>query len=244
MGGPLPLALASTKGVVPVVGQLEGLAAESDGGDVGALRRRLATAPKAPEGPLAFLRQQAEAVYKAADRLKAATSMPPSSLAYEGELGDQLRKAAQILAGGVGVRVLYASQGGYDTHAEQAVNHGNALEALARALAAFDEDLRARNLADRVMVLVFSEFGRRVAENASLGTDHGAASCCFLVGDGLRGGLAGRHPGLDALDDGDLIHTTDFRSVYATLLDRWLGCPHEAILGGRFPTLDLFRSPA
>ena len=95
------------------------------------------------------------------------------------------------------------------------------------SLDAFHRDLAARKLADRVVVMVFSEFGRRVDENASLGTDHGAASCMFLVGGKVKGGLVGKYPSLAKLGDGDLIYNTDFRSVYATLLDRWLGCPAE-----------------
>ena len=87
--------------------------------------------------------------------------------------------------------------------------------------------------------MVFSEFGRRVDENASLGTDHGAASCMFLVGGKVKGGLVGQYPSLATLGDGDLIYNTDFRSVYATLLDRWLGCPPETVLGKPLPLLDL-----
>ena len=92
--------------------------------------------------------------------------------------------------------------------------------------------------------MVFSEFGRRVDENASLGTDHGAASCMFLVGGKVKGGSPGQYPSLAKLGDGDLIYNTDFRSVYATLLDRWLGCPSEPSLGAGFPMLDLILIPA
>ena len=87
-------------------------------------------------------------------------------------------------------------------------------------------------------VVVFSEFGRRVDENASSGTDHGAASCLFVAGAKIKGGLFGEYPRLDKLDEGDLIFNTDFRSVYATLLDKWLGCESKKILGSDFPVLN------
>ncbi len=141
----------------------------------------------------------------------------------------------------MGVRVLFASQDGYDTHANQLETHANLLEQLSNALAAFRKDLAAQGVADQVVVMVFSEFGRRVDENASAGTDHGAASNVFLVGSKVQGGLVGKYPSLAELGEGDLIYNTDFRSVYATLLDRWLGCPSEKALGKSFPTLPLIR---
>jgi uncharacterized protein (DUF1501 family) len=193
-------------------------------------------------GPTAFLRRQADTLYQTADRLKAAAEKPQPSPAIEypeGDLGGRLRRAAQILGADLGVRILYVSLDGFDTHSSQAQTHGDLLELLSGSLAAFQRDLAARKLADRVVVMVFSEFGRRVDENASLGTDHGAASCMLLVGNGVKGGLAGQYPSLEKLGDGDLIHNTDFRSVYATLLDRWLGCSSETVLGKAFPTLDV-----
>jgi uncharacterized protein (DUF1501 family) len=129
-----------------------------------------------------------------------------------------------------------------DTHAEQLETQGNLLGELAGALAAFRKDLAEHRMVDKVVVMVFSEFGRRVDENASGGTDHGAASNLFLVGSQVRGGLVGRYPSLAELGEGDLVYNTDFRSVYATLLDRWLGCPAEKALGQKYPTLDLIKS--
>jgi uncharacterized protein (DUF1501 family) len=240
----LPQALQASRVTVPVVAQLDSLG-EADESQV-ALLRKLSTGgsgrPAAARGPAAFLRRQADMLYRTADRLKAAAekAQPMPAIEYpEGDLGGQLRRAAQILGAGLGVRILYVSLDGFDTHANQAEGHGKLLEELSRSLAAFHRDLAARKLADRVLVMVFSEFGRRVDENASLGTDHGAASCMFLVGEGVKGGLAGQYPSLETLGDGDLIHNTDFRSVYATLLDGWLGCPPETVLGKAFPTLDL-----
>jgi uncharacterized protein (DUF1501 family) len=243
----LPQALQAQRVMVPVVAQLDNVGEANEA--QAALLRKLSTGPSglgagvtSAPGPAAFLRRQADTLYRTADRLKAAVekAQPVPAIEYpEGDLGGQLRRAAQILGAGLGVRVLFVSQDGFDTHSNQAEGHGNLLEALSRSLDAFHRDLTARKLADRVVVMVFSEFGRRVDENASLGTDHGAASCMFLVGDKVKGGLAGQYPSLATLGDGDLIYNTDFRSVYATLLDRWLGCPPETVLGKPMPMLDL-----
>jgi uncharacterized protein (DUF1501 family) len=142
----------------------------------------------------------------------------------------------------MGVKVLFASHDGYDTHAGQLETHAELLTELSGTLAAFRNDLTRQGVADQVVVMVFSEFGRRVDENASAGTDHGAASNLFLLGPKVKGGLVGKYPSLANLGEGDLIYNTDFRSVYATLLDQWLGCPAEKALGQTFPTLDLIKS--
>jgi uncharacterized protein (DUF1501 family) len=112
---------------------------------------------------------------------------------------------------------------------------------MSAGLAAFQKDLEAHQVADRVIVLVFSEFGRRVDENASAGTDHGAASVVFLAGSKVKPGLHGTYPSLEKekLGEGDLVYTVDFRSVYGAVLEKWLGCPAEKLLGEKFPMLDL-----
>jgi uncharacterized protein (DUF1501 family) len=116
------------------------------------------------------------------------------------------------------------------------------LTELADSIAAFHADLAKAGQADRVALLTFSEFGRRVRENASQGTDHGAAAPLFVVGPMRQGGLVGAHPDLEALDDGDLKFHTDFRRVYAALLESWLGCPSAPVVGAGFPALELFAS--
>jgi uncharacterized protein (DUF1501 family) len=241
--GSLPQAFQADKVVVPVVKQLDAFNQEASDDPIGSkLRRRLSTGPDT-SGPLGFLRRQSSTVYRTADRLKQATEKYESKVEYpDGELGSQLKRASQIIAGRMGVRVLFASQDGYDTHAGQLEPHGNLLGELAGALAAFRKDLAEHQMAEKVVVMVFSEFGRRVDENASGGTDHGAASNLFLVGPRVNGGLAGRYPSLSDLGEGDLVFNTDFRSVYATLIDRWLGCPAEKALGQKFPMLDLIKT--
>ena len=239
LGGALPQACLADKVVIPVVGRLESFASQATPAEI-STRRKLAASDRKASSPADFIRRQTATVIQTADRLQAATAKYRSSVEYPGsDLGQQLRRAAQILSGNLGTRVLFVSQGGYDTHAYQGDQHAQLLGDLAGSLAAFQRDLAAQGLAEKVAVLVFSEFGRRVDENASAGTDHGAASCVFVLGQAIKGGLVGEHPPLDKLGDGDLIYTTDFRGVYATLLDDWLGCPHQRVLGREFPRLPL-----
>ena len=133
---------------------------------------------------------------------------------------------------------------GFDTHSGQAPAHEKLLGELANGLAEFFRVLETTKHDKRVVALTFSEFGRRVQENGSKGTDHGAASCLFVAGPAVKGGAVGAHPSLKDLDSGDLKHHTDFRRVYATLLDRWLGCSSRTVLGGAFEPLEMFKSKA
>jgi uncharacterized protein (DUF1501 family) len=180
--------------------------------------------------------------YNTAAKLRQAAENYKSDVEYPGGLGDQLKRAAQVISAGLPVRVLWVSQGGYDTHSKQAPAHEALLGELSAALAAFQKDMAKQGSADRVLTLTFSEFGRRVDENASGGTDHGAASCLFLTGSKLKGGLTGTYPSLEKLGEGDLMHMVDFRSVYATILHKWLECDAEKLLGGKFAGLELFKS--
>jgi len=158
------------------------------------------------------------------------------------KLGQKLRLVARLLKLGGGTRLYYASQTGYDTHSAQSFPHSQLLREFSAALKAFLDDLQAARLDDRVVVLAFSEFGRRVDENASAGTDHGAAGPVFLAGSPVRGGVVNRHPSLTELDMGDLKMQVDFRNVYATLLDQWLNVPSAGILAGTFDPLPLIKS--
>jgi uncharacterized protein (DUF1501 family) len=149
-------------------------------------------------------------------------------------LGQGLQLIAGLIAKGFGTRIFYVSLGGFDTHAGQATAHSNLLGDLAGSIAGFFQTLTTSGHAARVRVMTFSEFGRRVQENGSRGTDHGAASCMFLAGPSVKGGVVGKHPSLADLDDGDLKFHTDFRRVYATQLDQWLGCDSKAVLGAQW----------
>jgi uncharacterized protein (DUF1501 family) len=245
--GSLPQAFLAGKSHVPVVQQLENFAAATGEGQMkdkllkklSAARRSEVAGPGFETNTVDFLRRQSETVYRTAERLRDAAAKYKSDVMYPGELGQQLRRAAQVISADLGVRLFFCSQGGYDTHSNQAASHPALLSELSDALAAFQKDMEQLKVADRVIVMVFSEFGRRVDENGSRGTDHGAGSHMFLIGSKVKGGLAGNYPSLEKLGDGDLMHTVDFRSVYATVLAEWLGGPAEKLLGEKFPTLDL-----
>ncbi len=151
------------------------------------------------------------------------------------EFSQSLKLVAQMIAAEIPTRVFYVSLGGFDTHAAQANRHAALLQELSQGLAAFHADLKARGHLDRTLVMTFSEFGRRVAENKSSGTDHGTANVMFLLGGGIRPGLHGARPDLSALDEsGDLVHRVDFRSIYAAVLGNWFGADADRVLDGRF----------
>jgi uncharacterized protein (DUF1501 family) len=193
---------------------------------------------------LAFVRRGALDGYATADRMAEIVrgtdggSYPPTALAR------QLRLMARLIKANVGTRVYYARQPGYDTHAAQFGAHAALLREFSGALKAFLDDLAAAKLAQRVTVLAFSEFGRTVKENGSAGTDHGTAGPVFLAGPGVKSGVVGATPKLLDPDPrhGDLRVSLDFRRVYATVLEDWLGLPAKATLGGTFEKLSLFRS--
>ncbi|MFY9345801.1 MAG: DUF1501 domain-containing protein [Planctomycetota bacterium] len=175
-----------------------------------------------------------------ADDLAQALARYRSKADYpETPLGRDLRLTAQLVVSGFGTRLLHVAFPGFDTHARQLGTHAGLLTQLDAALAAFVADLDAHQKADRIAVLVHSEFGRRAGENASQGTDHGAAAPAFVLLGGARGGTLGPVPDLGRLDDGDPIATTDFRSVYRDLLD-WLGIDALAVLGCEHATAGLW----
>jgi uncharacterized protein (DUF1501 family) len=157
-------------------------------------------------------------------------------------LSQKLQLVARLIERGFGTRVFYVMLDGFDTHSGQAEVHRGLLQQFADAVSFFFNDLERTGHAKRVLLMTFSEFGRRVQENGSRGTDHGAASCLFVAGPGVKGGSVGKHPSLSDLDAGDLKHHTDFRQVYATLLDGWLGCDSKPILGGQFEHVNLLRT--
>ena len=152
-------------------------------------------------------------------------------------LAQRLKLIAQLIDAKLPQRVYYVSHDGFDTHAAQAISHGQLLGTLASAMQSFHADLKEHGHAERVTGFVFSEFGRRVAENGSQGTDHGTAAPVFLTGAGVKGGLHGAHPSLENLEEGDVKFHTDFRSVYATLLQEWLGVAPGKVLTGQYPIL-------
>lgn len=190
-------------------------------------------APPTPAGyELQFVRKinaesllYSKQVKTAADRGKNAVTYPSGSLA------GQLALVARLIAGGLQTRIYIVSQGGYDTHATQPARHAQLLGELAKDIAAFEEDLKKLGVSQRVVGMTISEFGRRVKENGSQGTDHGTSAPLFVFGDQVRGGILGPNPDFGRLDGaGDFIYTYDFRQVYASLLQQWFEAPNEGLM--------------
>jgi uncharacterized protein (DUF1501 family) len=156
-----------------------------------------------------------------------------------------LQVLAEVIVQGLGLRVGYVTLGGFDTHANQANTQNALLAELGQGLSAFYSDLAAHNAADNVVVMTWSEFGRRVEENGNNGTDHGTAAPLFVLGNAVQGGFYGESPDLRNLDNsGNLKFTVDFRSIYATVLDNWLGAPSSAVLGGDYGDQRFLLPPA
>jgi uncharacterized protein (DUF1501 family) len=164
---------------------------------------------------------------------KSQASYPPTAL------GRSLALAAQIVGSNLGTKAIYVEHGSFDTHVNQKATQNLLLTQFSNAVGAFYEDLAAHGNDRRVLTLTFSEFGRRIEENGSRGTDHGEASPLFLIGAGVKGGLYGALPDLAVTNMGNVRYTVDFRSVYATVLERWLGRPSTTVLGGSFTKLPM-----
>ncbi|MCI0737716.1 MAG: DUF1501 domain-containing protein, partial [Gemmataceae bacterium] len=192
---------------------------------------------------LDFVQRTAVNTYQSSRRLQEVGRTYEPRVPYPAtELGNHLRLAAQLIDGGLGARLFYVTLDGFDTHAGQAPLHADLVRTLSDATSAFFRDLAARGHRDRVMIMTFSEFGRRAGENGSRGTDHGSGAPMFLIGGRVKSGVVGAHPSLTELDDGNLRHHTDFRNVYAAVLDGWLGVPSRQVLGPGFTATDVLRS--
>ena len=244
----LPMALRSRTTEVPSLDSLENYRLQVAGTDqekrmTRASLSQLVEVNRRGDDPLlGFIRRSTLSAYQSSDRLEQISQKPHGSKKYPNyDLARRLELIAKIIKADFGTRIFYTSHDGFDTHANQLGTHAAILAELSDSISAFHDDLGEAGAADRVAVLTFSEFGRRVQENASNGTDHGAAAPVFVVGPVARPGLVGDHPSLDKLDDGDLKFHTDFRRVYAALLADWLGLPPEPIVGKGFETLPLFR---
>jgi uncharacterized protein (DUF1501 family) len=245
LGGSVPLALRGDRSKPiafqnPGAFQWRGDKMEKDA--FAELNARKPERPGEPVQSLDYLRRVAADAGASSDTIRKATQSYRGTADYPSgnRLAEDLRLIAAMIAAGLPTRIFYASIGGFDTHANQRATHDGLMKTLSTAVAAFVKDLRAQRLLDRVAIMTFSEFGRRVKENGSRGTDHGVAAPMFIVGGGVRGGLFGKHPDLERLDAGDLKLTTDFRRVYASVLDGWLGISSEKVLGEKWEPLPLF----
>jgi uncharacterized protein (DUF1501 family) len=188
---------------------------------------------------LQFVERTNLITYASSARLEAAARRGQGAAGYPEFFGlaRRLKLVAQLIKAGLGTSMYYTQIGGFDTHANQLNSHSGLLREVGDSVRAFFEDLGRAGQADRVLLLAFTEFGRRLAENASGGTDHGTASPVLLVGPRVRPGVHGPNPNLRELVDGDPRHALDFRRVYATVLDQWLACPSAPVLGGAFEHL-------
>ncbi|HMO27254.1 MAG TPA: DUF1501 domain-containing protein [Tepidisphaeraceae bacterium] len=208
-----------------------------------AMRRR-ATVVENPsaDDQINFLSRTALDAQASSDRIQRATQGHKPGVDYpRGGFGEDLRTVAAMIAAEMPTRVYYVSLGGFDTHANQNGRHDQLMATFAQGMAAFWADMKHQKNHERVLLMSFSEFGRRVAQNASQGTDHGAAAPMFLIGSRLRRNVIGRHPSLTDLDAGDLKHNIDFRAVYASVLQNWLEVPSKPILGRQFLGVDVVR---
>jgi uncharacterized protein (DUF1501 family) len=191
---------------------------------------------------LDFLERTAMDAQVSSDQIRAIASRVTVKGEYPAsQLGNSLKLVAKLIGGGLPTRIFYVSQGGYDTHTNQTGAHERLLKDLGDSTKGFVSDMQAQGNMSRVLVMTFSEFGRRVAENASSGTDHGAAAPMFLVGNKVKAGLLGKYPSLAPQDlfQGDLKYNVDFRSVYAGVLEQWLKADSAPILGAKFPPLQV-----
>lgn len=255
----LPLAMRARRTDVPSLDRLDQLQLKGDNSltriaaDMD--RMRLAeTNSKAPaaqpmpesaDNPLLGFVSRTTATAVASSKKLADLDTKPGEVKYpESALGKRLELVARMIKAGLDTRVFYTGQDGFDTHANQVNVHAGLLDQVASSVAAFEADMAKTGNADRVCVLVFSEFGRRLAENASLGTDHGAAAPAFVLGPLAQKGLIGKHPSMDPkdLNDGDVMFHTDFRRIYADILANHLALDPATILGTGFDPLGLIKS--
>jgi len=201
------------------------------------------TLPGSQPRLLDFVQRTASNTYESSNKLAALGANYEPKVPYpQTGLANRLKLCAQLIDAGMGSRLFYVSIDGFDTHANQGGAqgaHANLLTEVSGAITAFYKDLAARGHKDRLMVMTFSEFGRRAKENGSKGTDHGSGAPMFLVGGKVNAGVHGTHPDLADLEMGNLKHATDFRSVYAGILDQWLGVPAKEIVGEGFKPIQV-----
>ena len=200
-------------------------------------------APAIGAGPVTdYIWETGRAALKGAAILKVAPEMYSSTVEYgNNAIANGMKSIAQVHLADLGSRILYTTSpyNVFDTHANEAAMHSRLLGEVSGAVADFNDDLREHGRGEEVILLVFSEFGRRARDNGG-GTDHGTGSVCFVIGDQVKGGLYGEYPSLedgDLEDGGDLLHNVDFRSVYATMLEKWIGLESRPIVRGNFEQL-------
>ncbi len=249
--GPIakPFGLNAKNVIVPSISSLENLTIhEMPGHQKYQSQRKHATEFPRPNqnNPLMhFLQQCTQNAYKNSKRIEAVMKKTANTAEYpQFKLAGSLRKVAQLIRADIGIRIFFTELGGggiggFDNHANQLGNHCSLLHHFSESIGAFINDLKRDKQLNRVLLMTFSEFGRTVKENGRRGTGHGAAAPIFLAGGKLKGGLVGPHPSLKDLDNGALKFHTDFRNVYATVLDKWLGFDSSKVLDKKYKSLNI-----
>ena len=212
---------------------------ENSGGSIGALAAGM---PMQGGKAVDFIERTSLDAMHSSDEVRSIAARVQNQATYPGsQLGNSLKLVAKLIGGGLPTRIYYVSQGGYDTHTNQVATQQRLLKDLGDSTKAFVDDLKAQGNMQRVLVMTFSEFGRRVTENANGGTDHGAAAPMFIVGNKVKAGLLGKYPSLAPQDlfEGDIKYNVDFRNVYASVLESWLMTKSAPILGRQFEPLQL-----
>jgi uncharacterized protein (DUF1501 family) len=217
---------------------IETTASDSNsGGSIGMLPSAM---PMTGGRAVDFIERTALDAQVSSDEIRSIAARVQNQAQYPGsQLGNSLKLVAKLIGGGLPTRIYYVSQGGYDTHTNQIPTQQRLLGDLGNSVKAFVEDMKAQGNMQRVLVMTFSEFGRRVSDNANGGTDHGAAAPMFIVGNKVNAGLLGTYPSLAPQDlfQGDIKYNVDFRSVYAAVLENWLKTKSAPILGRQFQVL-------
>jgi uncharacterized protein (DUF1501 family) len=237
-----PLALNGAVASIPCFASLADVRSMIGDGDAERMLRDIQSADSRKTAGNKVVKDANRAALDAISTLSAQLDRYTPKGAYrEDEFGQGFKQIAQLVVSSPKTRIVYFSAGGFDTHARQATTHERLLKNFGDAVQTFQNEMVESGRADKVIVLVFSEFGRRVMENASAGTDHGHGAPMFVIGKQVKGGLYGPIPNLSDLHDGDLRMAIDFRQVYATALDSWLGGDSEVVLGQSFAPLPIFR---
>lgn len=236
-----PFALMSRDIRVPSIQSLKQFRlTENESVDLKTAIRELSQQNNASDNDLlSFIQSSTSGAISASERMESASMKGSSTAKYpNSSLGKKLETVSKLIASGIDTRVYYVRIDGFDTHANQRDAHAALLRSVSEGVSTLVSDLNKRGDGDRVLVMCFSEFGRRVAENASDGTDHGTAGPVFFAGNKVSAGLIGDMPRLTDLEKGDLKYHTDFRSVYATVLENWFKTPSKEVLGGEFEKVD------
>ena len=245
-GRGLPRALAlsgvpvASVAVLETYGVLTGISEEPDRSEALDVFARM-YAPTLGSGPvMEYLGQTGLDALKGADILKTAPEKYHTEIEYaDSPIGRNLQGISKVLTADLGTRIFYTQHGGYDTHANQGPVHPKLWTELSQGVSDFYADLKAHDMADNVLMFVFTEFGRRVRDNGS-GTDHGSGGLALAIGDPVKGGMYSEYPSLKDEDllEGDLHFNMDYRGVYGTMVEKWLGLDANAVTGGNFEQLD------